>query len=110
MISICPPVVKDSARAARFTFDPTAPYFVRRSDPMFPTMTRPVWMPIPISSCTLFCAASRSLTSAMAVTLAPRGSWSGVRVWQVTSGPAATREAPQRANVASALAWGRNRR
>ena len=45
-----PPVVNDSTRPARFTLDPTAAYFVRRSDPMLPTITRPVWIPMPISS------------------------------------------------------------
>jgi hypothetical protein len=66
VISTWPPVVKDSTRPARFTVDPTAAYFVRRSDPMFPTITRPVCIPMPISSCTPSFAASRRLTSVMA--------------------------------------------
>ena len=40
-------MVKDSMRPARFTVLPTAPYFVRFSEPTFPTITSPVEMPIP---------------------------------------------------------------
>src|SRR5229473_2011501 len=44
-ISSCPPTVKDSIRPARFTLEPTAAYFVRRNEPMLPTITRPVCTP-----------------------------------------------------------------
>ena len=49
-ISTCPPTVNDSMRPAWFTALPTTPYLVRRSEPMFPTTTSPVWTAIPISS------------------------------------------------------------
>ena len=45
-----PPTVNDSMRPAWLTALPTTPYFVRRSEPMLPTMTSPVWTAIPISS------------------------------------------------------------
>src|SRR5262245_49045041 len=40
-LSSWPPVAKDSMRPTRFTFVPTAAYFVRRGEPMFPTITGP---------------------------------------------------------------------
>ena len=48
-ISTCPPTVKDSMRPAWFTALPTTPYLARRSEPMLPTMTSPVWIAMPIS-------------------------------------------------------------
>ena len=61
-----PPVVNDSMRPAMFTLAPTAAYFVRRAEPMLPTMTRPVCTPIPISSSGPAYACRRAFTSAMA--------------------------------------------
>ena len=49
-IRICPPVVYDSIRPVRLTCVPTAAYFIRRFEPMLPTITSPVWTPIPIST------------------------------------------------------------
>jgi hypothetical protein len=45
---------------------PTTPYLVRRSEPMFPTITSPVWTAIPISSRGSASASFRRLSSASA--------------------------------------------
>lgn len=63
-------MVKDSMRPAKFTLAPTSVYFVRRNEPMLPTITRPVCTPMPISSSTPPFVARRSFTSVIASCMA----------------------------------------
>ena len=94
-MSTCPPTVKDSMRPAWFTALPTTPYFVRRSEPMLPTMTWPVWTATPISSRGSPSASFLRLSSWMAACIST-AHWTARR-----ASSSRARGAPKMARIAS---------